>query len=185
MPDFDVVFVDVLADIRHEIGGDFKGLAVKDDEGDVHAGIFIVRFFIPQEGGEFRQGDLEGLVFWETVDAGRDQRKGDAAAAEMVGDEEGFAVAGSEEFEFTVVPAHPGRADRMDDKLRGQSESFCDRRFTGLNIANLFAFREEPAGAGRVIDGAVCPTREDRLRIGRVDDGVGADFCNVVSDNTE
>ena len=73
----------------------------------------------------------------------------------------------------------------MDDKLRGQSESFRDRRFTGLNIADLFAFREEPAGAGRVIDGAVCPTREDRLRIGRVDDGVGADFCNIVSDNTE
>jgi hypothetical protein len=95
MPDVDVVFVDVLADVRHEVGGEFKSPAVKDDEGDIHFGLFIL-FFVPKEGGKFRQSDLEGLVLGKTVVIGRNQGKRDRLALILQRQPQGLIIAGTQ-----------------------------------------------------------------------------------------
>ena len=64
MPDFDIVFIDVLADVRHQVGGEFKRFAVKDNEGDIHAGIFRAGLF-----GKTLFGSVVYIVYKAVVKA--------------------------------------------------------------------------------------------------------------------
>ena len=93
--------------------------------------------------------------------------------AQLFGQKERFAVAGTERLELPVIASLPDRTHRMDDEPGRETEGFCDRRFAAADRADLLALREQFVRTGRHIDGVVRPIRIDRHGVGCIDDRVG------------
>ena len=70
-----------------------------------------------------------------------------------------------------VLAINPSRADGMQHVFRGELISRCGDRLSGVDITDLLP-RLEQFGPSCLMDGIICPTADDRLRIGSVDDSI-------------
>jgi len=86
---------------------------------------------------------------------------------------------------FTVIPIHPYRSDRMNNKPGRQIECRCYSGLTRSDIANPFPFSKQQLLTGCAINSAVCSVSDDRIWIGRIYNHIRLNCCDVASDNLE
>ena len=158
--------------------GKLVGGAVKDHQ-------FYQHLLLHQEFVDGRCGDAHSLVPGKVVHAGGDQRERHALATKLMGQMQALLVAGAQGRFLTVSAALPNRAYRVDDILGLQLERRGNRRLPDGNISQLTALCQQGLGPGGLVDGAVRPAADAGVGIGRVDDGIGGHFGDVVSDDAE
>ena len=168
--------VDIGLHVIQQVSGQRKGLFVEDCEG--HIQVVILQKVLDRLHGHGQR-----LFLREAVGAGGDQRKGDALAAQLFGQQQRFAVTGCEGLELAGFAAPPGRAHGVDDVFRGQGKCGGHRGLARMDRPDLAALRQQLLRPRRFIDGAVCACADDRLRIRSVDDGVRRHLGDIVSND--
>ena len=171
---FYIVFIDVLTDIRDQIGGEVEGLSVKDHQCDIH-------FRILQKRRNFLQGCIQRPVPGKTVYTGGDQRKGDAAAVQLPRQEKGLSIAGGQLIIFLMVTPLPDRPHCMNDKSGLQTESGSDCSFSRPERADLFSLGKKIFCSGGFVYGRICSAPVNRIGICGIHDRVCMDLSDIIS----
>ena len=89
-----------LLDSANQTFRELHRLAVEDDDGDLH-------LVGQQKALDLGQGDMQGLILWESVCACGNQREGNAFAAKAVCQGQSVFVAGAKRVPLSVSAVVP------------------------------------------------------------------------------
>ena len=116
--------------------------------------------------------DLRGARRRVAVDAGRDRRERDRAAAVLGRELDRPPVAGRQQLRLALAAAVPDRPDGVDDVVDGQPPGAGDLRVARVAAAEPAALLEQ-LRPGRAVDRAVDAAAPEQARVRGVDDRVG------------
>src|SRR4051812_39430313 len=105
------------------------------------------------------------------VDAGADRREGDRFQGVRVGEFEGAAVAGGEQFGLAGFSVLPDRPDGVDDMPGRQAIALGDLRVAGLAAVERAALSDKLRSGG-TMDRAIDPAATEQRGVGGIDDGI-------------
>jgi hypothetical protein len=129
-----------------------------------------------------RNRDPRRAIGGETIDTGRDSRKGNRSKAVGLAKFDGAAIARRQRLVFAPASAMPDRAHGMNHMPRRQLISLGDFGAASFAAMEGAAFRQK-LWPGRTVDRAVHAATAEQRTVRSVDDGVNAEGCNVGDDD--
>ena len=167
---------DILLYIAGQRGRKLKNFFIEDSQND-----FQIMDF--QKSPDLLRRDLQCQILRKAVHTGRNQRKRDTSAAQLLRQQERFAVAGGQNLSFAVCSARPDRADGMNDKIRMQGKSRRHRRFARLDETDSPPCFQQFCRAGRSVNCVIRPAPVFRFGICGIHHRIRSHSRDVIPNN--
>ena len=132
---------------------------------------------------EDRNGDIQCLRPWKSVNTRSDQGKCHAFTSQLLRLLQAVLVACPKVLQFPVISSGPGRSYRMNDVSCMKCESRCGCSLTYIQSSDPGSLRKEQFGSRCLVDRPVRTIRIGRFRVRRIHYRICFHFGYVISDD--